>query len=75
MKRTSKEFWEWYHEEKWNVPISEKDEWEHDAMMEWWNELEVGDHAHICHWSDVSSCNGYSENSKDHHSEIRQGYT
>lgn len=54
MKRTSKEFWNWYHEEKWNVPIRERDEWEYKAKMDWWNELEVGDHAHICHWSDVS---------------------
>lgn len=22
--------------------------------MEFWNELEVGDHAHICHYSDIS---------------------
>lgn len=54
MKRTSKEFWKWYHEERWNVPLAERDEWEYNAYMEWLNELEVGDHAHICHWSDVS---------------------
>ena len=54
MKRTSKEFWNWFHEERWNVPFKERDAWEHEAMMEWWNELEVGDHANICHWSDIS---------------------
>lgn len=54
MKRTSKEFWNWYHEEKWNIPYQERDAWELNAKIEWWNELEVGDHAHICHWSDIS---------------------
>lgn len=54
MKRTSEEFWKWYHKERWNVPTADRDTWERNAMLEWWNELEVGDHAHICHWSDVS---------------------
>lgn len=56
MKRTSREFWDWYHEEKWNIDFrnGQRDAWEHNAKMEWWNELEVGDRAHICHWSDVT---------------------
>lgn len=54
MKRTSREFWDWFHKEKWNVHFTERGAWEHNALMEWWNELEVGDHAHINHWSDVS---------------------
>lgn len=54
MKRTSEEFWNWYHEERWNIPATDRDIWQCNAMLEWWNELEVGDHAHICHWSDIS---------------------
>lgn len=54
MKRTREEFFKWYHEERWNVPFRERDAWQHKAMMDWWNELEVGDHAHICHYSDRS---------------------
>ena len=54
MKRTTEEFTKWYHEAKWYIPSKERDEWELKATIEWLNELEVGDHAHICHWSDVS---------------------
>ena len=56
MKRTSKEFWDWFHEERWNIDFrnGKRAAWEHDAMMNWWNELEIGDHAHICHYSDIS---------------------
>ncbi len=54
MKRTSKEFFDWYYEARWDIPYEERSAWEHQAFMDWWNELEVGDHAHICHWSDVS---------------------
>lgn len=54
MKRTSREFFDWYYEARWNVPFEERGAWENQAFLDWWNELEVGDHAHICHWSDVS---------------------
>lgn len=54
MKRSREEFFKWFQEERWKVSIYERDAWEHQARMEWWNELEVGDHAHICHYSDVS---------------------
>lgn len=54
MKRTSKEFWDWYYEERWNKPFEEREAWEHQALLDWWNELEIGDHAHIQHYSDVS---------------------
>ena len=54
MKRTSKEFFDWLYKARWDVPWEERSEWENKAFLDWWNELEVGDHAHICHWSDVS---------------------
>lgn len=56
MKRTSKEFFEQYHSERWNFvgTYEERRAQEHQMFMDWWNELEVGDHAHVCHWSDVS---------------------
>lgn len=54
MKRTRKEFFEWYHKERWNVPVAERQEWERKAFYDWVNELEVGDHAHIRHYSDIS---------------------
>lgn len=56
MKRTREEFEKWYHEEKWNHPRDDRDEWERTAYAEWYHEMETGDHAHICHWSDVSPC-------------------
>lgn len=54
MKRTEKEFYDWYNKEKWNIPISERQAWAHKAFYDWHNELEVGDRAHICHYSDIS---------------------
>lgn len=54
MKRTSKEFFDWYYKARRDIPYDQRGEWENQAFMDWWNELEVGDHAHICHWSDVS---------------------
>ena len=56
MKRTSKEFFEQYHTARWNFTgtYDERVEKEHQMFMDWWNELEVGDHAHIQHYSDVS---------------------
>lgn len=56
MKRTREEFMKWFHKERWNIDYrnGKRDEWERNAWLEWVNELEAGDHAHICHWSDVS---------------------
>lgn len=56
MKRTRKEFDEWFHEERWNQPTRTRDEWEAKAWADWLNEIEVGDHCHICYYSDVEPC-------------------
>lgn len=56
MKRTSREFWDWFYEERWNIPWQNDQRaiWENEQMLKWFDELEVGDHAHVCHYSDIS---------------------
>ena len=56
MARTSKEFFDWYHTERWNLEGSYEERQAAEAKMfeDWYREMEVGDHAHVNHWSDVS---------------------
>lgn len=56
MKRTREEFLNWYHDSRWKIPTKIRDEWERKAWADWYHEMEISDHAHICHWSDVSPC-------------------
>lgn len=49
MKRTSEEFWQEYCNTR---SMAEREQ----KRAEWYQEMEVGDHAHICHWTDVSPC-------------------
>lgn len=55
MKRTSKEFWEEYFSINNNASTwQEKEEKQTQLRKEYYNEMEVGDHCHVCHWSDIS---------------------
>lgn len=54
MKRTSREFYDALYENRRNVSWREQDELERKMREEWYHEMDVGDHAHICHYSDVS---------------------
>lgn len=56
MNRTSKEFLSQYHsiDRNYSLSYEEREAIQHQMLLDWWNELEVGDHAHICHYSDVS---------------------
>ena len=58
MKRTAKEFFEQYHTERWNLEgtYDERRKAELKMFEDWYKEMEVGDHCHIKHWSDVSPC-------------------
>ena len=59
MKRTSKEFFENYYEAtsyKHHLSYDEREELRLRLFKEWYDEMEVGDHCHICHWTDVSPC-------------------
>lgn len=58
MKRTYKEFIEQYHEARWNFEGTYEECRAQELKMfeDFYNEMEVGDHAHIQHWSDVSPC-------------------
>ena len=58
MKRTAKEFFEQYHEARWNMDgtYEERRQKELEMFREWYDEMEVGDHCHICQWSDVEPC-------------------
>lgn len=55
MKRTAKEFFEFYHKERWNLKGTYEERQEAEAKMfaDWYHEMEVGDHAHVTMWSDV----------------------
>lgn len=55
MKRTAKEFFEFYHKERWNLKGTYEERQEAEAKMfsDWYHEMEVGDHAHVTLWSDV----------------------
>lgn len=56
--RTSKEFFDMYHKERWNLTgtYEERQAAERKMFADWYNEMDVGEHAHICHYSDVSPC-------------------
>lgn len=54
--RTAKEFIEWYHTERHNLKgtYAERRAAEEKMWADWFHEMDVGDHAHVCHYSDVS---------------------
>ena len=54
--RTAKEFFDWYHEVRWELEgtYEERREAELKMFADWYHEMNVGDQAHICHWSDRS---------------------
>lgn len=56
MARTSKEFFDWFHTVRHHLSgsYSERQAAEAKMFADWYHEMEVGDHAHVCHWSDVS---------------------
>ena len=54
MKRTTKEFYDEYYKKIREVSWREQEEVERRMRDEWYHEIEVGDHCHICHYSDVS---------------------
>lgn len=58
MKRTTAQFFEEYHEARWHFTgtYDERREQELKMFQDWYDEMEVGDHCHIAHWSDVSPC-------------------
>ena len=56
--RTSKEFFEMYNKAKWELTgtYNEREEAKNKMFAEWYNEMSVGDHAHVKHYSDISPC-------------------
>ena len=58
MKRTAEQFFNEYHEARRNFEGTylERQEKEKQMFRDWYDEMEVGDHCHICHWSDISPC-------------------
>lgn len=56
--RTSKEFFDMYHKARWELEGSYEERREAELKMfaDWYNEMDVGEHAHIQHWSDVDPC-------------------
>ena len=54
MKRTTEQFYKEYYEKRSHLSWREWDDVERKMRDEWYHEMEVGDHAHICHYSDVS---------------------
>lgn len=56
MIRTSEQFWNEFHKKRWDFigSYDEIKEQESKMLEEWYNEMAVGDHCHICHYSDVS---------------------
>ena len=55
MKRTAKEFFDFYHEARWNIEGTweEREEAERKMFADWYHEMEVGDHAHVVMYTDV----------------------
>lgn len=55
MKRSSKEFFEYYHKVRWTFEgtYAERQEQEEKLIADWYHEMEVGDHAHVTLWSDI----------------------
>lgn len=58
MKRTSKQFFEEYYKTRNNFTGTYEECREKELAMfkEWYDEMEVGDHCHVQHWSDVDPC-------------------
>lgn len=56
MARTAAEFFPWYYEARRNLSgtLAERSAAEDKMFSDWYHEMSVGDHVHICHWSDVS---------------------
>ena len=55
MVRTSEEFFSWYHNARHHLTgtYEERQAAERKMISDWLHELEVGDHAHICRYSDI----------------------
>lgn len=55
MVRTSKEFFDWFHTVRHHLEgtYSERAAAEQKMIADWYHEMNVGDHAHVCHYSDV----------------------
>lgn len=55
MKRTAKQFFEFYHTERWNLTgtYDERRAAEEKMFADWYHEMEVGDHAHVVMYTDV----------------------
>lgn len=56
MARTAKEFFDFYHTERRKLAGSYAERTAAEAKMfsDWFHELDVGDRAHVCHYSDIS---------------------
>ena len=55
MKRTSEEFWNWYHDEclKLEGSYEVRAEAMKKMLSDYYHEMEVGDRAHVMMWSDI----------------------
>lgn len=53
--RTAEEFFKAYHKDRWNLTgtFEEREAAERKMFADWFHELDVGDHAHICRYSDI----------------------
>lgn len=56
MKRTKEQFFEELYEARRHVSWREQEELDRQMFSDWYHEMEVGDHAHVCQWSDVDPC-------------------
>lgn len=56
--RSAKEFFEMYHRVRWEFTGSyeERRKQELKLFEEWYNEMDVGERAHVKHYTDVSPC-------------------
>ena len=53
MKRTTKQFFEELYTARRRVSWREQETLDRQMFSDWYHEMEIGDHAHVCHWSDV----------------------
>lgn len=56
MKRTIEEVRDFIERESAHLPYTERQDFRVKAMTDWYNELEVGDKAHIKTYTDISPC-------------------
>ena len=56
MKRSKEQFFNELYNARRNVSWREREELDCKMFSDWYHEMEVGDHCHICHWSDVTPC-------------------